>query len=165
MRIGPEGAVSTERYWDVWDHTEPLEGVSDDEIAERLLAELRTSVRLRKVSDVPVGVFLSGGIDSSTNAALFTEDEDQPVKTFSIGYKSDYPSYRNEFQYARKIAALVGADHHEPELDVDDLIRFLPRMVYLQDEPIADPVCVTVYYVSELARQNGGSVCQVGAGA
>ena len=165
LRVRPNGDVQEHRYWDVWDHTTPLEGVSDDEIAERLLAELRTSVRLRKVSDVPVGVFLSGGIDSSTNAALFTEDEDQPVKTFSIGYRTDYPSYRNEFQYARKIAALVGADHHERELDVDDLIRFLPRMVHLQDEPIADPVCVPVYYVSELARQNGVIVCQVGEGA
>src|SRR5437899_571276 len=127
LRFRENGQVLEQRYWDVWDHTQPLIGVSEQDIAEQILAELRTAVRLRKVSDVPVGVFLSGGIDSSTNAALFTEDEDQPVKTFSIGYRTDYPSYRNEFQYARKIAALVGADHHERELDVDDLIRFLPR--------------------------------------
>ncbi len=67
--------VHEERYWDVWDHTTPLLGVSEEEVAERVLAELRTAVALRKVSDVPVGVFLSGGIDSSTNAALFSEGE------------------------------------------------------------------------------------------
>jgi asparagine synthase (glutamine-hydrolysing) len=165
MRLKTNGAVEERRYWDVWDHTAPLTGVSDEEIAERLLAELRVSVRIRKLSDVPVGVFLSGGIDSSTNAALFSEGEAYPIKTFSIGYRGDYSSYRNEFGYARKMAALVGADHHERELDVDDLIRFLPRMVHLQDEPLADPVCVPVYYVSELARQNGVIVCQVGEGA
>src|SRR6266550_900216 len=165
LRVTKDGQVQECRYWDVWDHTQPLTNVSDAEIAERILSELRTSVKLRKISDVPVGVFLSGGIDSSTNAALFSEGEDKPVKTFSIGYRTNYPSYRNEFEYARKIAALVGADHHERELDVDDLINFLPRMVHLQDEPIADPVCVPVYYVSELARQNGVIVCQVGEGA
>jgi asparagine synthase (glutamine-hydrolysing) len=165
MRVRPNGEILEHRYWDVWDHTKPLQDLSDDAIAERLLSELRTSVQLRKVSDVPVGVFLSGGIDSSTNAALFSENETRPIQTFSIGYKHDSPSYRNEFTYARKMAEIVGADHHERELDVDDLIRFLPRMVHLQDEPIADPVCVPVYYVSELARQNGVIVCQVGEGA
>ena len=75
---------------------EPLNGASEDEIAERVLAELRVAVRLRKVSDVPVGVFLSGGIDSSTNAALFSEDEASAVKTFSVGYQGEYQSYRNE---------------------------------------------------------------------
>src|SRR5579863_3834893 len=96
LRIREGGDISEHRYWDIWDHTQPLTGLSEDEIAERLLEELRVSVRLRKVSDVPVGVFLSGGIDSSTNTALFTEGEDQPVKTFAIGYDSDYGTYTNE---------------------------------------------------------------------
>ena len=84
------GKFAIHRYWDVWDHTTPLLGVSEEAIAERLLAELRHAVKLRKISDVPVGVFLSGGIDSSTNAALFSEGEDGTVKTFSIGYKGEY---------------------------------------------------------------------------
>lgn len=165
LRVRSNGEIDERRYWDVWDHTQPLDHASEDEIAERLIAELRTAVKLRKVSDVPVGVFLSGGIDSSTNAVLFSEGESEPVRTFSIGYRGEYPSYKNEFQYARRVAELVGAEHHERQLDVDDLIRFLPTMVHLQDEPIADPVCVPVYYVSELARQNGVVVCQVGEGA
>src|SRR5882724_13290514 len=82
LRVNEDGYVQECRYWDVWDHTQPLTDISEDEIAERILSELRTSVKLRKISDVPVGVFLSGGIDSSTNAALFSEGDGQPVKTF-----------------------------------------------------------------------------------
>jgi asparagine synthase (glutamine-hydrolysing) len=165
LRMREDGEVRECRYWDVWDHTTPLLGVSEDEIARRLLAELRTAVTLRKVSDVPVGVFLSGGIDSSTNTALFSEGEGGPVKTFTIGYQGDYQTYRNEMHYARQMAATVGAEYHERLLTMDDLLDFLPRMVQLQDEPIADPVCVPVYYVSKLARDHGVIVCQVGEGA
>jgi asparagine synthase (glutamine-hydrolysing) len=165
LRIDADGQISEQRYWEVWDHVQPLTEASEQEIAERLLAELRTAVKLRKVSDVPVGVFLSGGIDSSTNAALFSEGETQPIKTFSIGYAGEYQSYQNELHYARQMAQLVNADHHELLLTQDDLIDFLPRMVQLQDEPIADPVCVPVYYVSKLARDNGVIVCQVGEGS
>jgi asparagine synthase (glutamine-hydrolysing) len=165
LRIRANGEMEERRYWDVLTHTRPLVGVSDDEIAERVLAELRVAVNLRKISDVPVGVFLSGGIDSSTNTALFSEGEGGPVKTFSIGYRGEYQSYENELHYARRMAGEVGAEYHETLLDVDDLINFLPEMVRLQDEPIADPVCVPVYYVSKLARDNGVIVCQVGEGA
>jgi asparagine synthase (glutamine-hydrolysing) len=165
IRFREDGDAREERYWDVWDHVKPLTGVSEEEIARRLLDELRTSVRLRKVSDVPVGVFLSGGIDSSTNAALFSEGEHTPVKTFTIGYEGEYGSYKNELHYARRMAREVGAEHHELLLTIDHLIDFLPEMVRLQDEPIADPVCVPVYYVSKLARDHGVIVCQVGEGA
>ncbi|MCB0162677.1 MAG: asparagine synthase (glutamine-hydrolyzing) [Anaerolineae bacterium] len=165
LRVRADGHISQQRYWDVWEQTTPLTGVSEAEIGERLLAELRTAVKLRKVSDVPVGVFLSGGLDSSTNAALFSEGEMQPIKTFSIGYQGEYQSYQNELHYARQMAQEVNADYHERLLTQDDLLDFLPHMVYLQDEPIADPVCVPVYYVAKLARDNGVIVCQVGEGA
>lgn len=165
LRIDEEGLMRESRYWDVLDHTSPMTDVTEDEIAKRIVAELRTAVNLRKVSDVPVGIFLSGGIDSSTNAALFSEGEEGSVKTFSIGYKGEYQSYQNELHYARKMADEVGAEYHERLLAIDDLIDFLPQMVHLQDEPIADPVCVPVYYVSKLARDNGVIVCQVGEGA
>jgi asparagine synthase (glutamine-hydrolysing) len=165
MRVRAGGHVQENRYWDVWDHTRSMENVSEQEIAERILSELRTAVKLRKVSDVPVGVFLSGGIDSSTNAALFSEDEERPIKTFTIGYEGENPSYPNELRYARQMATHVGAEYHERILTQNDLLDFLPQMVHLQDEPIADPVCVPVYYVSKLARDNGVIVCQVGEGA
>jgi asparagine synthase (glutamine-hydrolysing) len=165
LRVNEDGQIREYRYWDVLDHTQPLTGVSEEEIAERILAELRTAVRLRKISDVPVGVFLSGGIDSSTNAALFSEGESRPVQTFSIGYEGKYKSYQNELHYARNMASVVGAEHHELLLREDDLLDFLPDMVRHQDEPLADPVCVPVYYVSKLARAHGVIVCQVGEGS
>lgn len=160
----PGKGVRGWRYWDAIEAAEPVAG-DDGEIAERLLSELRRSVRLRKVSDVPVGVFLSGGIDSSTIAALFSEGDAAPVKTFSIGYDSDYGSYQNELHHAREVARLIGADHHEIRLERRDLFEFLPRMVELQDEPIADPVCLPVHYLSRLARDHGVVVAQVGEGS
>jgi asparagine synthase (glutamine-hydrolysing) len=165
LRVSEDGTMREHRYWEVWDHVEPLVDASEEEICERLRTELRTAVSLRKVSDVPVGVFLSGGIDSSTNAVLFSEGEGLPVKTFSIGYAGNHASYENELGYARQVADMVGAEYHEQLLNVDDMLEFLPEMVRLQDEPIADPVCVPLYYVSKLARENGVVVCQLGEGA
>ncbi len=165
MRIDAHGCSTTSRYWDVWDHVTPLTAASDDDIAERVREAVRDAVRLRKVSDVPVGVFLSGGLDSSTNAALFSENETRPVKTFSVGYAGDYQSYRNELDYARDVARFVRSDHHEILLTPADVMGFLPEMIRLQDEPIADPVCVPVHYVAQLARRNGVVVSQLGEGA
>lgn len=165
IKISADGQMQEKKYWDVLDHTALLNGESETEIAKRIIDELRISVKLRKVSDVPVGVFLSGGIDSSTNTYLFSEGESRPVKTFSIGYTGKYTTYQNELDYANKVAKAVNSDHHELLLNMNDLVSFLPKMVFLQDEPIADPVCVPVYYVSKLARDNGVIVCQVGEGA
>jgi len=165
LRVNEDGHVQESRYWDVLDHTQPLRNASEAEIAERILFELRTSVKLRKISDVPVGVFLSGGIDSSTNAALFSDGDGQPLKTFSIGYDQEYQSYPSELPYARKIAQKVGAEHHELLLKENDLFRSLPLIIRHQDEPLADPVCMPVYFVSKLARDSGVTVCQVGEGS
>ncbi len=165
LHVKMGGEMRRHRYWDVWDHTEPLTGVSEEDIAQRVLAELRTAVRLHKVGDVPVGVALSGGIDSSTNAALFSEDDAQEVNTFTIGYDAHYDSAENELDQARLVAAQFGTHHHERLLSQGDLLDFLPHMVRLQDEPIGDPVCVPVYYLSKLARDNGIKVCQLGEGA
>jgi asparagine synthase (glutamine-hydrolysing) len=163
VRAGAEPEVR--RWYDVWDHVVPQRDLSDAELRERLLDELRTAVRLRKVSDVPVGVFLSGGVDSSTNVALFSEGSTGTVKTFSIGYDAEYDSYRNELHHAAAVARRFGTEHHERRLSVDDLLGFLPEMVRLQDEPIADPVCVPLYYLSQLAREQGVVVAQAGEGA
>ncbi len=165
LTIQADGQHRVERYWDVLDHTTPLTGVSEREIAERVLAELRTSVALRNVSDVPVGVFLSGGIDSSTNAALFAECSAEKVNTFSVGYDQEYPGCESELPHARQFAAHIGSMHHERVLTQQDFLDFLPRMVYLQDEPIADPVCMPVYFLSRLARDHGIVVAQAGEGS
>ena len=166
MKVSQAGGISIHEYWDLWDHTHPeLYQASDDEIRECLLDELRTSVKLRKKSDVPVGVFLSGGIDSSTNAALFSEGDESSVKTFCIGYAGNHDSYSNENRYARLMADYCHAEFYEKYLSEDDLLGFVQKMVISQDEPIADPVCVPVYYVSKLAKDNGVTVAQVGEGS
>jgi asparagine synthase (glutamine-hydrolysing) len=158
-----DGSLHLTEYWDIFDSAVACEGWSDDQLQDALLARLRESIRLRMVSDVPFGVFLSGGIDSSTNVALMAEQMDRPVQTFSIGY-AGHEQY-NEFQYARRVAQHFGADHHEVVIGEDDFVSFLPGLIYHQDEPIADPVCVPLYYVSRLARDSGTIVIQVGEGA
>lgn len=163
--INADGTQRHNTWWELWDHTTPLSTTDEGDLAEQLLAELRTSVQLRKVSDVPVGVFLSGGVDSSTNAVLFAEGETNRLCTFTIGYHGENNSYPNECRYAQQVARQVNAEYFERLLSIDDLIDFLPRMAALQDEPLADPVCVPVYFVSELARRNGVVVCQAGEGA
>ena len=166
LTLNSSGSIKVHRYWDALDNRQDLSQLSDTEISEMVLVSLEKSVARRLVSDVPVGVFLSGGVDSSTNAALFArQNSGQTVKTFSIGYDQEYASYKNELNYASDVARFLGTTHHELRLTQKDLIDFLPKMVDLQDEPIGDPVCVPLYYLSKLARDNGVIVCQVGEGA
>jgi asparagine synthase (glutamine-hydrolysing) len=163
LTVDASGGMQSERYWDVLDHIEPLQETREEAIAERLLELLRESIRYRMVSDVPFGVFLSGGIDSSTNVALMAELMDRPVETFSIAFRGE--AELNEFVYARQVARLFGANHHEIQIGEEEVLEFLPGLVHHQDEPIADPVCVPLYYVAKLAKDSGVTVCQVGEGS
>lgn len=165
LLIKATGEHRVHRFWDVLDHTASLQGRSEDDVADQILAALRSAVELRTVSDVPVGVFLSGGIDSSVTTALMSQSGTGTVRTFSIGYEGQYASYHNELHHARRMADEVKAEYHEQRLAVSDLMDFLPEMIKLQDEPIADPVCMPLFYVSKLARDNGVIVCLVGEGA
>lgn len=165
MCVTPEGCQQPEQWWDVFDGVEKEHERTDEVWAGLIREKLAEAVRYRGVADVPVGVFLSGGIDSSTNAALFSlESGEKGVKTFTIGYENS-ATYSNEHQYARQVAAQYKTQHHEINITAQDVIDFLPKLVHHQDEPIADPVCIPVYYVSELARRNGVVVAQLGEGA
>lgn len=154
------------RYWDVFDNV-TISNKPESQLIDDVLDKLDECVKSHLISDVPVGVFLSGGIDSSTNAALFSRHAPGRVKAFSIGYEDDdkLSSYKNEFAYARRVANDLNCDYYERSLTQDDFIDFLPKLVRHQDEPIADPVCVPLYYVSKLARDNGVIVAQVGEGS
>lgn len=166
MCIDATGKIQTERYWDVWDHTWPeLYHADENTIQEALLDELRTAVKLRSTADVPVGVFLSGGIDSSTNAALFQGSTQGKIKSFCVGYKKDSAFYQNENQYARLMAGKISADYYEHLITEQEVMDLLPKMAWLQDEPIADPVCIPLYYLCKMTRDNDVTVAQVGEGS
>ena len=155
--------LELKRYWDPLASMDAQAGSSETDIVERLREMVREAVRLRMMSDVPIGVFLSGGLDSSLNVGLMSELMDRPVDTFSVAIRNDPSS--DELPDARRVAREFGADHHEVVITPQDFVDFLPKMVYHLDEPLGDPVCVPLYFVSKLARENGTTVIQVGEGA
>jgi asparagine synthase (glutamine-hydrolysing) len=165
MTVHPDGSLEIETYWSPISTTaaEEVASLSEPELEARLLALLRESIRRRMMSDVPFGVFLSGGLDSSTNVALMSELMEEPVRTFSVGFE-EHERY-NELEHARTIARRFGTDHHEVVIGSGDLESFLPDLVYHQDEPLADWVAVPLHYVSQLARNNGTVVVQIGEGS
>jgi asparagine synthase (glutamine-hydrolysing) len=164
MTVRADGTTESEIYWSPFSEqvAAEVDSMSEPELKERLLELLRKSIQRRMMSDVPFGVFLSGGIDSSTNVALMDELMGDPVQTFSVGFED--PRY-NELGYARRIVEQFGTDHHEMVMTAADLERFVPELVYHQDEPLADPTSVPVHYVSKLARDSGTVVVQVGEGS
>ena len=160
-----DGAAQTVRYWDALPPatTNGARNVSEEEHRAEILRLLRESIKKRMMADVPFGVFLSGGVDSSANVALMAEQMSRPVETFTVGYK-DYEEL-NELDSARDIAGRFRTNHHEVLIGEREMLDFLPGLVFHQDEPLADPVCVPLYYVSRLARESGTIVVQVGEGA
>jgi asparagine synthase (glutamine-hydrolysing) len=158
-----DGSVRLNQYWDALPPAASVEARSDEEHKAEILRLLRASISKRMMSDVPFGVFLSGGVDSSANVALMSEQMSRPVQTFTVGFRDQ--EYLNELDSARRIARDFKTNHHEVIINEDDVRRFLPDLVFHQDEPIADPVCIPLYYVSKLARDSGTIVVQVGEGA
>lgn len=156
------GHIDVRRYWDAVVEN-PETPMTVDDTVDRVRELLSEAIEKRMMSDVPFGVFLSGGVDSSANVSMMSKLTDIPVRTFTVGFE-DQPQY-NELDYARRIAKQFGADHHEVIIGHDDAISFLPDMIFHQDEPIADPVCVSLYYVSKLARESGTIVVQAGEGS
>jgi asparagine synthase (glutamine-hydrolysing) len=145
------GEVKTRQYWDVpeRDGSASVPGARD--VVARFRELLEESVRLRLMSDVPLGMFLSGGIDSSAIAALMAQMIDRPLQTFSVAFKD---RAFNELEYAREAARAINAEAHEIVIDDRDFFGALPRLVWHEDEPIAHPSSVPLYFVSKLARQH-----------
>ncbi len=146
--IFKNGQLTTERYWDFAAKTAVIQR-SEEEIRHELRETIKDAVSVRLISEVPLGEFLSGGVDSSTIVAMMTELSNTPVKTFSIGFNED--SF-DELKYAKKAAKAFGTEHHEfivtPEMfDIaDDLVSYF-------DEPFADSSALPTYMVSKLARE------------
>ena len=144
------GRVRDEQYWEV--PAGEVDTRSENEWVECLRDKLMESVRIRMVSDVPLGAFLSGGIDSSSIVAAMARMTDRPVKTYSIGFEGADRFY-NELPYARMVAKAYATDHHEIIVR-PDIAQLLPSLIWHMDEPIADSAFVTTYLVARLARQS-----------
>lgn len=162
LTINRKGEVKIDQYWDALPSKNSTKKTEQEHIDE-ILRLLRSSIKKRMMSDVPFGVFLSGGVDSSANVALMSELMDRPVDTFTVGFRDH--EYLNELESARRIAKTYNTNHHEVIIGDKEFNDFLPELVFHQDEPIADPVCVPLYYVSKLAKDSGTTVVQVGEGA
>jgi asparagine synthase (glutamine-hydrolysing) len=155
--VWEDGNVRVERYWDV--SFAPPAVRDETEWLLELEERLRASVRIRLRSDVPLGVFLSGGVDSSTIVALAAQETPGQLKTFSIGFKNaDF----DELRYARLVADRFSTDHHEMVVEDQD-ISILPKLAYHLDEPAADPSALPTYYVCREARKRV-TVCVSGDG-
>jgi asparagine synthase (glutamine-hydrolysing) len=142
-------AVVARRYWDVdW---EPKLGLGEDQALEELEQRLTESVRLRLMSDVPLGALLSGGVDSSLVVAVASRLVPRPVQTFSVGF--DAPGPYSELPFARAVARRFGTEHREIVVGARDVANELPRLVWHQDEPVSEPAAIPTYLVSRLARE------------
>jgi asparagine synthase (glutamine-hydrolysing) len=144
----PAPAPVIARYWQV---PEPVrEERSDAEWIADCRRRLEETVRMRLMSDVPLGMFLSGGVDSSAIAALMKRMVSGPVKTFAVGYSE---AAYSELSYARQVAGRIGTEHHEVVVGAEEFFNALPRLVWHEDFPITWPSSVSLYFVSRLARQ------------
>ena len=152
--IARDAQIRTSRYWDVGDEPQlPVRSIlTEAECAERILSLLDDSVRRRMVADVPVGAFLSGGVDSSAIVALMKRHASGPVKTFSLGF-SIGGAY-NELSDARLVAKYLGTEHYELHVEHVDLIQTLRTLVYHYDEPFADAAAFPLYLLSRFAREH-----------
>jgi asparagine synthase (glutamine-hydrolysing) len=152
-----KGEVSVRRYWSL--RYEEDSETSEEEFLEKVEAKLQEAIRIRLMSEVPLGAFLSGGIDSSLIVALMSEAMTEPVKTFSIGFgEEDF----DELKYAKVVADRFGTEHHEFVV-TSETKELLPRLVQQFDEPFADPSAIPTYYVCKMAREHV-TVCLSGDG-
>jgi asparagine synthase (glutamine-hydrolysing) len=166
LTIGPDRRPRSERWW--WPSrfvARTGSQVAQDfaTAARAVRADLEASVEKHMIADVPVGVFLSGGVDSTAVLALAQRYSSGSLRSFTVGFKDDQSL--NETIEARATAKRLGADHHEILIDERDAEDCLQPLVYHQDEPLADWVCIPLYYVSRLAAGTGTKAVLVGEGA
>jgi asparagine synthase (glutamine-hydrolysing) len=145
-----DGEVSIRRYWDV-DFSKHTDERDDRTYIKQWSELFRESVRLRLMADVPLGMFLSGGIDSSAIAAVMSGMVSEPIKTFSVAFAE---REANELEYARLVADTYKTNHHEVVVSPEQFFEALPRLVWHEDEPLAHPSSVALYFVSHLASQH-----------
>ena len=158
--ICENGACSVTRYWDPVAHAGRLQDLSDEDAEARLETLLGTAVRQRQIADVPLGAFLSGGVDSSLIVALMSEQSSRPVKTFSIRFSN--PEF-NEADYAASVARQCRTEHHEELCDERQMLAIVDRVPEMFDEPFGDSSAIPTHLVSTVAR-HGVTVALSGDG-
>lgn len=146
-----EGGLHKEAYWDIPLHENPISGKSEEECAEDILDLLRDAVRKRLRSDVPVGVFLSGGVDSSAITALASELSGSPIHTFSVGFEE---STYDESPYALEVSRRYQTEHHHETLSLSTAVDMLPRVMRILDEPLGDASILPTYLLSQFTSQH-----------
>jgi asparagine synthase (glutamine-hydrolysing) len=152
LLIAAAGRVAQQRYWRIPQDIDNSR--TERSWQEEIRARLEESVRMQMVSDVPIGAFLSGGIDSSAVVAFMAAHSSLPVKTYSIGFAGgEAEAFYNELPYAKRVAELFATDHHEIVVR-PDVVALLPKLLWHMDEPIADTAFITTYLVSEFARRD-----------
>jgi len=150
LELTEHGQPKIERYWDL---TTPVDDIprGRDYYVQKYRELLDGAVRSHLMSDVPLGMFLSGGLDSSAVAALAAKACGEQIKTFAVGYGEESFS---ELGYAREVAQHIRSDHHEVRLSREEFFESLPRLIWHEDEPIVWPSSVALYFVASLARQH-----------
>jgi len=143
------------REWRYWRLPEAIDrATTEAQWVDKVRAQLEHSVRMQMVSDVPIGAFLSGGVDSSAVVGLMAKHSDHPIRTYAIGFDGGAAeALYNELPYARQVAQRFGTQHREIVVK-PDVVSLLPRLLWHMDEPIADSAFITTYLVSEFARQD-----------
>jgi asparagine synthase (glutamine-hydrolysing) len=160
-----DGTIRTERYWSALDGPE-WPSPNGPESVERVRDLITRAVSKRLMSDVPIGAFLSGGIDSSTNVALMSRLTSEPLRTFSLGFEGFGEAENfHDLPYARQVAREFGCNHQEITVTAADCQKVLPALVFHQDEPIGDPACLPMYFVAQAAKREGVTVVLVGEGS
>src|SRR5436190_718081 len=149
--VWKDGQIEIKRYWDVSFAGQGDGGRSDEQCISEWYELFRESVRLRLMADVPLGMFLSGGIDSSAIAAVMSQMVSEPIKTFSVAFKE---REANELEYARIVAEAFKTNHHEVVVSPEAFFEALPKLVWHEDEPLAHPSSVALYFVSRLAADH-----------
>ena len=143
-------AVKIQRYWD-WQFDEPSTYQDDKFYIDRFTEIIEDAVNSHLMSDVPVGLFLSGGLDSSLIAAVMAKLLSHPVDTFTIGFED---RYLNEFEYARTVATHVGTRHHEALITAKEFFDAIPKLIWHEDEPLKGAPSVALYFISKLASEH-----------
>ena len=160
------GNLTIERFWSPLDGPAWTPPASHGEAVEHVRALVKGAVKKRLMADVPVGAFLSGGVDSSTNVALMSQLVSTPLQTFTVEF-TGFGAAENfhDVPYARQVASMFGCRHTEVQITAAEAVAYVPEMVAHQDEPLGDPACLPMHFVSRAAHDAGVKVVLVGEGS